>query len=223
MYTISRAYIIELTAQFLTPSGMISFCLPFPCLSQRQKSGHDSPRHEDQLNRDSSLYDDPDVATQSLVGPVLIPPLPPPPAWGRPSPLTSLPVPERPVSPLPEVTLQHRPIPQVTHNHTSGEFYQPVPFLDLIPYPGPILQRDLIPLDQTFVERLNDHLERMAGLYGNYIRPEEIQYAIEAAVDFIINRLRNFDIPRFGGLNDIGLGSGDRRERELRFQELIRR
>lgn len=68
----------------------------------------------------------------------------------------------------------------------------------------------------------------MVGLYGNYIRPEELRAAVEVALDMILRELREPDYYRdrglrLGGFRGIGSLSDDRRLGDVELEEYVRR
>ena len=214
---------------------MISSCLPFLCLTHRNKALYRRPRRTYRHHRES-VYDIPDFAALPLAAPFFIPPSPPPPEPDLPLPLIPLPRPEEPLEPLPLVHYRPRSPPLVpvqprqVHHPEIFPYPEPIVYREPLPYPEPILYPQLIPYREPPADCVHLHLclPRMVGLYGNYIRPEELRAAVEVALDMILRELREPDYYRdrglrLGGFRGIGSLSDDRRLGDVELEEYIRR
>lgn len=217
------------------PPGMLSSCLPFPCLTRRNRIVHDRPRRT-YRHRQESLYNVPEFAPQVHRSPPYAPaPLSPLIDPDLPSALIPLPRPDDPLE-LPHlVHCQPRPIrpPPI-----------PVQPLRVIPYreppidrvhvrapPIPVQPLRVIPYREPPIDHVHIHTRplRMAGLRSNpltnFVRGQEAQEIIDAVYRIVLGTdyyNRNDDI-RFGALRSLGGISDDRRMEELMVDDLIRR
>jgi hypothetical protein len=165
------------------------------------------------------VYDVPDFAALPLAAPIFIPPSPPLPEPDLPLPLIPLPRPEEPLETHPLVHYRPRSPPLI-----SVQPRQVVHHPEISPYPELIPYREL-PADYV---HFHPYLPRMVGLYGNYIRPEELRAAVEVALDMILRELREPDYYRdrglrLGGFRGIGSLSDDRRLGDVELEEYVRR
>jgi hypothetical protein len=214
---------------------MTSSCLPFPCLTHRNKIVYRRPRRT-YIHYWDPLYDAPDSAALPLAVPIFIPPSPPPPELEVPLPFIPPLRPKEPLEPLPLVHYRQTSSPLI-----SVQPHQIGPHPELIPYPEPIIYRTPIPYPENILcpQRISyrelpadyihphPHLPRMIGSYGNYVRPEELRAAVEVALDMILRELREPDYYRdrglrLGAFRGIGL-SDDRRLGNVELEEYIRR